>query len=139
MIVFCFGVLASCRPEVPPQSALQSLVAEAGCDVRRGCDVQGEKLHLTVRMGPSVRVLQPFPVSLHVDTGAVEEIYVLFTMQNMDMGWNRYRLERAADGDWHAEVTLPVCSSGRSDWLAAFELVSGGERSAFVVPFAAEK
>ena len=49
------------------------------------------------------------------------------------------RLERASDGDWHAEVTLPVCASGRSDWLAAFELVSGGDRTAFVVPFVAEK
>ncbi|HYG14046.1 MAG TPA: hypothetical protein VD885_07875, partial [Methylophilaceae bacterium] len=46
-----------------------------------------------------------------------------FAMQGMEMGLNRYRLLRQPDGKWAAEVTLPVCVQGRSDWLMELEVI----------------
>lgn len=39
-----------------------------------------------------------------------------FSMEKMDMGFNRYRFV-AAGQQWQAKVTLPVCISGSGDWL----------------------
>jgi hypothetical protein len=57
----------------------------------------------------------------------------------MDMGLNRYRMLGDASSGWRAEVTLPICMSGRSDWIAEFELVSAGRRVLLRVPFVLEK
>ena len=61
-------------------------------------------------------------------------------MKGMDMGWNRYRLNKDAAGYWNAEVTLPVCVSGRSDWVADFDAVAEGRRRVqWQVPFVLDK
>lgn len=50
----------------------------------------------------------------------VESVHAYFLMRGMDMGFNRYRFVR--DGDhWRAVVTLPVCVSGRRDWVMVME------------------
>ena len=56
-------------------------------------------------------------------------------MVGMQMGLNRYRLLQGEEHAWYANVTLPVCSSGRSDWIAEFELTSGQQRFMFTAPF----
>jgi hypothetical protein len=57
----------------------------------------------------------------------------------MDMGANRYRLIAEASAGWHADITLPICMSGRTDWLADFELVVADRRLQMQVPFVLEK
>lgn len=68
---------------------------------------------------PSER--QAFTLALE---GAVEpEPSAEFSMQSMDMGFNRYRFIRA-HGRWEARVTLPGCVTGRHDWLMTLNLNS---------------
>jgi hypothetical protein len=55
-----------------------------------------------------------------------------FQMQDMDMGLNRVALEQTADRRWRGEVMLPVCNSGRRDWLVD---VSMGDDRPWVVRF----
>lgn len=55
-----------------------------------------------------------------------------FQMQGMDMGFNRYDLKRQSSGAFTADVTLPVCVSGRADWTLFLTL--DGRR--YAVPFA---
>lgn len=62
-----------------------------------------------------------------------------FSMPDMDMGANRYRLIAEASAGWHADITLPICMSGRTDWLADFELVVADRRLQMQVPFVLEK
>jgi hypothetical protein len=57
----------------------------------------------------------------------------------MDMGLNRYQLITDGAGRWLAKVTLPVCSSGRGDWLAVVEVVTEGRRFAAQLPFVINK
>lgn len=70
--------------------------------------------------------LQPFVLTVRAPKGT--QVYAEFVMQGMEMGLNRYRLEHQPNGAWQGRVTLPVCVSGRRDWLLVLEV--DGERHA---------
>jgi len=73
---------------------------------------------VTVRLHPS-------------STFAVRQVLVQFTMKGMDMGLNRYRLVSDGAGRWTGKAMLPVCTTGRTDWLATVMLNGpAGERRA---------
>ena len=89
-----------------------------------------------ISMGPGMRALTPFPFSVEVrGNQPVEAVLVSFGMQGMDMGVNRYQLISDGAERWLGNVTLPVCSSGRSDWVASVELSTRQNRFAVDVPF----
>lgn len=94
-----------------------------------GCVLQVKGKSLQVRTGSAPAPLHSFDITLQsVDARTVE---IQFQMQGMEMGPNRYRLARQADGSWQGRVTLPVCVSGRRDWLLIIDI--DGQRVA--VPF----
>jgi hypothetical protein len=70
---------------------------------------------LTIHFTAPVAVMSPFKVSI-ASPAALSNLQLMFRMKNMDMGIQQYRLERNKDGLWQADVVLPVCSLGRSDW-----------------------
>jgi hypothetical protein len=122
-----------------PLPAIGLVVAQP-CDVRSGCVAEAEDFAVALSMGPEVRALTPFPVNVEHRRGPeIDSMTVAFDMADMDMGSNRYRLIGSDGGAWHASVTLPVCMSGRSDWLADFEIVAADRRYRFQVPFVLEK
>jgi hypothetical protein len=45
-----------------------------------------------------------------------------FTMVGMNMGLNRYTLRPDVAGVFHAEVILPVCVSGRREWVMSLDI-----------------
>jgi hypothetical protein len=55
-----------------------------------------------------------------------EAVTAEFIMEGMDMGQNRYRLERQGE-QWQAQVTLPACASGQRDWVAIVSATKGKE------------
>ncbi len=61
------------------------------------------------------------PFGLQVEDKEASEVHATFLMQGMEMGLNRYRLLKTKLGIWHADVTLPVCVQGRSDWHVLVE------------------
>ncbi len=67
-----------------------------------------------------VPLLQPFPVQVQIQ-GKAEDAALVFAMEGMDMGLNRYRLEPAPEG-LRTTAMLPVCTSGRRDWRADIEV-----------------
>jgi len=116
-----------------PQERLQPA---PGCELARGCVVHTDEVRIDVRSGSVPRALQPFVLQLRQSgLKGVDDVTVAFLMRGMDMGESRYRLLRDGTGQWHADITLPICVSGRSDWVAAFELVLPDRRLQFDVPF----
>lgn len=93
-----------------------SVTSIACSNIIEGCGNQS----LKVRLDQLPRVMKPF--KLLVEAGDVREVHASFAMQGMEMGLNRYRLIRQADNSWEAEVTLPVCIQGRSDWAMLVEV-----------------
>lgn len=140
LVIAILGGAWFLRPgmDAPSESATAMQVA-VGCDsAQRACAAFGEDLEFELRLGPPVRPMETFEIRLRGlrDTLAADaQITVEFQMRGMDMGLNRYRLERAADGDWHGRAILPVCTTGRSDWLARVEVAQRGRRWATEMPF----
>jgi hypothetical protein len=96
-------------------------------DVVAGCGLPEGQLR--VRFDRHPRSMQKFMVI--VEFPDVRNMYARFAMQGMEMGLNRYRFLPDGEGRWHAEVMLPVCVQGRSDWKMVLE--ADGTR--YEVPF----
>jgi hypothetical protein len=98
-------------------------------DLAKGC---GTRLHgraVSLGLSGPVQPLKPFRV--WVKAAGARTVQARFTMQGMDMGFNLYTLRADADGIFRARVTLPVCVSGRRDWIMAVEI----DGSVIQVPF----
>jgi len=74
------------------------------------------------------------PFTLNISASSARAVSVVLQMQGMDMGLNRYRLLRAPHGEWRATITLPVCVSGRRDWLMIVEVDGERQALAFQTP-----
>lgn len=102
-------LLAGCAQQETPALACASLA--------QGCTLEAGKLFAKSDQAPTP--LKPF--ELTVVAPNAREVHVELRMQGMEMGLNRYRLIRQAGGEWRATLTLPVCVSGRRDWLLVIE------------------
>ena len=133
-------LLLSCEKAAETDLPVTTIPVEQPCDVLEGCRAANDLLSAEVVFGSQARALQPFPLQLRLEGHhEIESATVTFSMQGMDMGLNRYQLAGDAMSAWNASVTLPVCMSGRTDWLADFELLVDGKRFHLQVPFVLEK
>jgi len=73
--------------------------------------------------------LEPFTLSVTAPGSA--RVSVEFQMVGMDMGFNRYDLRSLPDGTFSSRITLPVCVSGRQDWLLYLQI----DGKNYVLPF----
>jgi len=96
-------LLAACTQTGPPAVPCADLVA--GC--RAG--------NVVVRTDQHPSGLVPF--TLMVTAPGAKEVVAEFVMPGMEMGLNRYRLQGLGEGRFSARVILPVCVSGRRDWV----------------------
>ena len=142
LVAALFGIQL-CRPA--PDAGLETaevLTVAAGCDIAQtACAARGEGLAVELALGPDVQPMEAFPIRLRTIEGRLSASAVVeleFRMQAMDMGVNRYRLLRNDQGAWTGEATLPVCSSGRSEWLAEVDIRHGGQRWTASFPFTAQ-
>lgn len=93
----------------------------AGCQIEQGCVVSAQNTSVVVTLGPSLQYLKPFPVT--VDTrgmgdGQVVSVTMEFYMRGMEMPLRPIALTyKKSEQHWRAEVILPLCSSGRRDWV----------------------
>lgn len=115
------------------------LHVEADCDsALRACAARSDSVDIALQLGPPVRPMQVFTIqvrTLRGTLGADARVDVQFQMRDMDMGINRYRLAIDADGVWRGSALLPVCSSGRSDWIAQVEISTAKRRWTAELPF----
>lgn len=101
--------------------------ADPACDPSQTlCSAGDDARRLALRLQGPVTGLRPFRVELVAAGMKVREVQLEFTMPDMDMGRNRYRLLPEGNG-WVGFVTLPVCTTGRSDWQVAVR-VRGDEQ-----------
>lgn len=141
MLCCVAAVLAACDPHSSVNSLPhRSVELAADCDPLQACRLEDAELSAVIRMGPDIHALRPFPIQLNSNNDlGIEQITVSFSMRGMDMGSNRYRLETDGQGAWQAQVILPICVSGRSDWLADFEVRKADQSLQFSIPFILQK
>jgi hypothetical protein len=102
-------------------------------DLVQGCQVPFGEKQVEVRFLSAPSPLKRF--DLVVKAPEAGQVAADFAMQGMDMGPNRYVLQRTADGAWQGKIVLPVCVSGTSNWTMTLEL-DGVKRQ---IPFVAVK
>ena len=75
------------------------------------------------------------PLKLRVEVKGVEadRVEVDFSGVTMNMGYNRPRLDKVADGLFEGEGLLPVCIRQRMDWEA--KVILRTDRGSFILPW----
>ena len=109
------------------------LKVEPGCDlVNKPCHASGHQYKMTLSLLDSPSALKPFGVKVEALPNASHKkqpVQVAFNMQGMDMGVIRHRLlwdeQQQA---WTGEVILPVCATGRRDWMAEVSQLRGQQK-----------
>ena len=93
-----------------------------------------------VRFKETPQVMKPLHLVLSsIEPKEIQNVHANFAMKGMKMGFNRYQLIKAGQNEWQAEVTLPVCVQGRSDWEMLIEMDTAEGKQRFLVPFSAAK
>ena len=123
-----WAIWRGAQPSLPPPTLLVCAYLHQSCSDEQG-DVQ-------IRFDGMPRSMQPFGIV--VTAPRASTVFASFAMQGMEMGLNRYRLLRQSDGKWTAEVTLPVCVQGRSDWLMELEVIKPGDAQRYQLAFRAD-
>ena len=102
-------------------------VTEPAPPVKVSCDALPSPCHVedfTVQFSQRPMPLKPFQVALIQGANkqdVITAVEVDFSMRDMAMGLNRYRLMRNGDR-WIANAMLPVCVQGRADWNMQVEV-----------------
>jgi hypothetical protein len=136
MVCLAGVLLLSCEQTRQSPLPVEQLALSDPCDVQLGCRAASESLTATVIFAGDLRALQPFPVKVLLEAGdQLESVTVAFSMQGMDMGRNRYSLSGDSASAWNAMVTLPICTTRRTDWIADFDLLATGRHYRLQVPF----
>lgn len=107
-------------------------VAVACTDPLAGCHFSHRGAPVTARFSIRPAPLEPF--ELGVETTGNRRISAEFQMVGMDMGFNRYDLRPAGKDRFAAKVTLPVCVSGRRDWILYLDL----DGTRYALPFSTQ-
>ena len=86
------------------------------------CGVVFDEGEITVHFHQPPSALTPFDVEVVTQGFDAEKVSVAFIMNAMDMGVNAFNLNQQSAGVWQAKVILPICSLGRSDWIAEIRI-----------------
>jgi len=94
-----------------------------------GCRFLHRGAEATLRFSAPPAPMEAFRVELQAPDA--RRASAEFQMAGMDMGFNRYDLKPAGAGTLAAPVTLPVCVSGRRDWVLYLDL----DGTRYALPF----
>lgn len=86
--------------------------------------IAGHRLELLIE--GRVKALKPFIVYIVDKDNTIEQAKVRFEMKAMDMGINQYAFKKL-DNSWQANVVIPICTTGRRDWIAEFDIDFNGD------------
>ena len=107
-------------PQIPVQ------LKSVSCQPAKGdCNVMIDGGQLQWRVESPLQYLKAFPSHirlLNIADKDVLHVSMDFVMRGMEMAVNRSDFKRKSAGVWQTESVLPICASGRKDWLAIVRL-----------------
>ena len=93
------------------QTTSPAITAVSCPNLQQGCQLPDGS---TLRFATPAKQQTPFLITLSNHQGKAPSAE--FSMENMDMGFNRYRFV-SQNGQHQANITLPFCITGSHDWL----------------------
>jgi hypothetical protein len=107
------------------------------CDAaEKVCYVSNGRYSISLELEKKLIPLKPFTTTLKItaEDDKPHDVVMDFRMVGMDMGLNRYRLNKNGNV-WTGSVTLPVCVASRTDWLAVVEFTNAERKYIASFPF----
>ena len=92
------------------------------------CNFNIDGLQLSISSDKAIQYLKPFLIVVNTSTSHnsnLKKIQIEFKMNGMDMGVNRFLLSKKNINNkesWQGKALLPICVTGRADWIAEFSL-----------------
>ena len=136
LLIALFGTAAYKYQMAEAERPLVRAPMNVGCDLHtQVCRTDlpsGGAVSLSISPHP-IPVVQPWKIVVDTSLANVAGIEVDFSGVDMNMGLNRFKLSRAADGRYVGEGMLPVCVRNRMSWEATVLIDAGDRRLA--VPY----
>lgn len=107
-------------------------VAIRCADPLAGCAFSHLGVTASVRFSVQPAPLEAFELSVRAANAT--RISAEFQMVSMDMGFNRYDLRPVGNDTFSSKVTLPVCISGRRDWILFLDI----DGTRYALPFSTQ-
>lgn len=122
-------------PLLLPKADL-TLTPSAGCDLnRQTCRAKlpdGRSIDVAITPHP-IPVVKPLRVEVAFHGIEARKVEIDFAGATMNMGYNRQALVAEAPDRYTGEAMLPVCVTGRMEWLATLLVETESQRIS--VPF----
>jgi hypothetical protein len=120
LLAVCGVALYRVWPMLYPDIAIQ-IPANPACDLRAGPCVSsfGKASSVSFSIEPrEIPLVKPLQLRVNLHGIEASNVEVDFSGVDMDMGFNRIRLEPVADGVFAANGILPVCVRDAMEWEA---------------------
>lgn len=105
------------------------------------CTLIIDELKIEISFSKNIYYLKHFDVSVSTESKTdidVESIHIDFKMKNMNMGVNRFILTKISSENkrqnWKGRALLPVCVTGRADWVSELEIMTKQNKYILTLP-----
>lgn len=129
IVVLAGGYVYFQHDEMAADVVYPMSISSAVCaTTREACIARHENFgQLSLRFPEPAIYMSPFVAAVEIESGAdatINSVVLDLQMQGMNMGVNRFSLQPEATrpGRWSGKLLLPLCVSGRSDWLVNVEV-----------------
>ena len=104
--------------------------------MKKNCVAKIDEVEMTWFVENPIHYLKPFTNKIqfrNISESDVSRVTIEFVMQGMEMAVNRSEFTQQSNDQWQAQSILPICASGRKDWLAivSVETKQGKWQSSF--------
>ena len=119
-------------------------LTDKDCNINsQPCYIETSALNVFIDFDKNIFYLKPFGVSITTEIANVESIRLNFKMKGMSMGLSHFILKKEKSENnklkWNAIVLLPICVTGRADWLVDIELSTKNKNYILTLPILVEK
>jgi hypothetical protein len=135
LVLLGYGLARFKQEDLTPDLSQSELLAEVNdCDLsRQDCSAGAYRLEFERPVKPLTRLKARLLSKQQIDSAVL-----YLEMKDMDMGINRFIFRQEKQGAWEADMIIPVCATGRRDWLASVVILEDGKHQRLVFPFTVE-
>jgi len=117
------------------------------CNAQKNiCRVETNEFKIELSFDEKIFYLKPFYVAVvtkNKNNTNVESVQIDFKMKNMDVGVNRFILNKTSIKNnkqvWQGKALLPICVTGRVDWVAELAVITKNNKYIISVPISVKR
>jgi len=107
------------------------------------CKFKTDEFKIKILLDKNIYYLKKFNVDVWLDRkkdAHVKAVTFNFRMTNMNMGFNHFKLKQKNNSQqWHGTALLPICVTGRADWVSELNIITQENHYIFSFPVSVKK